>query len=87
MNRTLTLALAVAAGLFGGMLARYVPSADAKPEAPNVKVRWQAVTLIDAEGRASQVVRLTHRSTRFGLIQIVRRGKSTATENSNLTTG
>ena len=56
MNRTLTLALAVAAGLFGGMLARYVPSADAKPQAPNMKVRWQAVTLIDAEGRASRVV-------------------------------
>jgi hypothetical protein len=56
MNRTLTLTLALAVGLFGGLLARYVPSVDAKAQAPNVEARWQAFTLIDAEGHVSHVV-------------------------------
>lgn len=56
MNRILTLTLAVAAGLFGGLLARYVPSAHVKPQAAHVQAQWQALTLIDAEGHVSRVV-------------------------------
>jgi hypothetical protein len=55
MNRTLTLALAVAAGLFGGLLSRYValPSVHAQAQAQNaVEVRAQAFTLVDAQGHA-----------------------------------
>jgi hypothetical protein len=55
MNRTLTLTLAVAAGLFGGLLSRYVtlPSVHAQTQAQNaVEVRAQAFTLVDAQGHA-----------------------------------
>ena len=42
MNRTLMLTLALAAGLVGGLLARYVPlpSVHAQAQALNVDVRW-----------------------------------------------
>jgi hypothetical protein len=56
MNRTLTLTLAVAAGLLGGLLTRYLPPVHAKAEIPHVDVRLQAFTLIDAEGHVSPVV-------------------------------
>jgi hypothetical protein len=56
MNRTLIIPLVVVAGSLGGLLARYVPPVHAKAQAPNVEVRWQAFTLIDAEGHASRVV-------------------------------
>jgi len=55
MNRTLTLTLAVAAGLFGGLLSRYVtlPSVHAQAQAQSaVEVRAQAFTLVDAQGHA-----------------------------------
>lgn len=58
MNRTLTLTLALSAGLLGGLLARYValPFVHAQAPAPNIGARWQAFTLIDAQGHVSRVV-------------------------------
>jgi hypothetical protein len=68
MNRTLTLTLAIAAGLVGGLLARYVPpSLHAQPQALHVDVRWQAFTLIDAQGHVSQVVLRDPAGVRFRL--------------------
>ena len=50
MNKTLTVALALAAGLFGGMLTRYItpPAAHAQDQAAIAKeIRAQSFTLVD----------------------------------------
>jgi hypothetical protein len=54
MNRTLTFALALAAGLMGGLLARYIgpPVVFAQDQAPVVKeIRAQSFTLVDPSDR------------------------------------
>jgi hypothetical protein len=50
MNKTLTVALALAAGLFGGMITRYItpPAAHAQDQAAIAKeIRAQSFTLVD----------------------------------------
>jgi hypothetical protein len=53
MNRTLTLTLALAAGLFGGMLSRYLAPmpvhAQAQTPAPK-EIRAQNFVLVNAQG-------------------------------------
>ena len=54
MNRNWTIILALAAGLTGGVLSRYIgmPSVHAQTPAPvTTEVRAQSFTLVDAEGR------------------------------------
>jgi predicted exporter len=55
MNRTLTITLALAAGLLGGLLSRQItlPSVHAQAQAKDaLEVRAQAFTLVDAQGHA-----------------------------------
>ena len=55
MNRNLTLAVSLAAGLLGGLLSHYValPSVHAQAPAPNaVEIRAQRFTLVDDQGSA-----------------------------------
>jgi hypothetical protein len=55
MNNKLVIAIALVAGLVGGILARYVvpPSAFAQNQAPVTKeVRAQSFTLVDSSNRA-----------------------------------
>jgi len=54
MNKTLSLALAVVAGLLGGVLTRYIapPAAFAQNQAPATKeIRAQSFTLVDSSNR------------------------------------
>jgi hypothetical protein len=71
MNKTLTIALAFAAGLLGGLLARYValPSVHAQAQAPSaLEIRAQAFTLTDAQGHANGTFTLrSDQATLFGL--------------------
>jgi len=51
MNKTLTVALALAAGLLGGLLTRYIapPATFAQDQAPITKeIRAQSFTLVDS---------------------------------------
>ena len=55
MNRNLTLAISLAAGLLGGVLSHYVtlPAVHAQAPAPNaVEIRAQRFTLVDDQGSA-----------------------------------
>lgn len=52
-NRNLTLVLALAAGLLGGFLSRYLtlPTVHAQAEPPNVlEIKAQRFSLVDAQG-------------------------------------
>jgi hypothetical protein len=54
MNKNLTVALALVAGLLGGLLTRYIapPAAFAQDQAPITKeIRAQSFTLVDASNR------------------------------------
>jgi hypothetical protein len=54
MNKTLSVALALAAGLLGGVLTRYItpPAAFAQNQAPATKeIRAQSFTLVDSSNR------------------------------------
>jgi len=56
MNKTLSVALAVVAGLLGGMLTRYLapPVAFAQNQAPATKeIRAQSFTLVDSSNRVA----------------------------------
>jgi hypothetical protein len=54
MNKTLTIALALFAGLLGGLITRYIapPAAFAQNQAPVTKeIRAQSFTLVDSSDR------------------------------------
>lgn len=53
-NRNLTLVLALAAGLLGGFLSRYIalPSVHAQTQPPNaLEIKSQRFSVVDAQGR------------------------------------
>jgi hypothetical protein len=64
MNKTLTVALALAAGLIGGLLTRYIapPAAFAQTQAPvttpvTTEIRAQSFTLVDSSDHTLGVFR------------------------------